>query len=301
MRVLLLGSSGFLGRHLAGHLLARGDSVEGWCRSGVSGDARVRTRRVDLLRPDTYAKFEGPWDAAVLLAGHTVPGDQWTLAMVDENAAISSRALAHLARTSPGMRVVVLSSSHVYGKPRHGEALEESARIEPAGPYGLSKIAVEDCARAQMERLDVVIARSFNQIGPAMARGLLVPDLTSALLRGDDPVRMRGADAERDFTDARDGVRALAALLDVRCERGEVFNVCSGRALRISRLASGLAVRHARARSTRQVEIVFEPGEMSRFVGSSEKLTRATGWRPEIDLESTLDWISQDFAPGARG
>lgn len=267
----------------------------------MNDDARVIARRVDLLQRESFAPHTGPWDAAVLLAGHTVPGDSWTLAMVDENAAIASHALAHLARVSPGVRVVVLSSSHVYGKPRHGEALEETARIEPAGPYGLSKIAVEDCARELALRLDVVIARVFNQIGPEMARGLLIPDLTSALARGDDPVRMRGADAERDFTDARDGVRALAALVDARCERGEAFNVCSSRATRISKLAHGLAERRARARSERAPQIVFETGEPTRFVGSSAKLERATGWKPAIDLETTLDWIAQDFARPAHG
>src|SRR5207237_7171039 len=112
--------------------------------------------------------------------------------------------------------VVVLTSAHVYarakaalaidvrdptrsqGKP---EAIDETHAIGPEGEYGRSKLQVESLARDRARDLDVVIARSFNQIGPGQPRGLFVPDLLAAFARETGPIRMRGTDGVRDFTD----------------------------------------------------------------------------------------------------
>jgi UDP-glucose 4-epimerase len=289
MRVLVLGSTGFVGRHLARELVSRGHETVGYGRK-LTG-AAFREERVDLADPDALARFDERFDAAILLAGVAVPGPRFDAAAAGTNVDIARNALAWLVRRSKGARVIVMSSAHVYGAVGDERPLEETRPTCPNGHYGESKIAVERLARESGRDLDVVIVRSFNQIGPAMPRGLLVPDLIEALARGSGPVTMKGADGVRDFLDVRDGARALADLLDVKGASGSVFNLCSGRGVALSQLAADLA----RALGVDR-EVRFPAHNPVPFVGSRGALTRATGFEPRIPLSDTLAWIAADAA-----
>jgi nucleoside-diphosphate-sugar epimerase len=180
----------------------------------------------------------------------------------------------------------------VYGALGDEHAIDEARPHSPNGMYGESKIAVERAAQAAVRDLDIVIVRSFNQIGRSMPSGLLVPDLIEALTHGSGPVTMRGADGVRDFLDVRDGARALADLLGAKCASGSVFNLCSGRGVALSDLAAELA----RALSIER-EVRFAAVNPLPFVGSLAALTRATGFEPKIALDATLAWIAAGTRP----
>jgi GDP-4-dehydro-6-deoxy-D-mannose reductase len=287
VRVLVLGSSGFVGRHTVAELAARGAQVESWSRyADGPRDAHVH-RRIDLLQPETFESFTGPWDGAVLLAGHSVPGILFTEEHAQENLRIAENALRHLANTSPRARVIVLSSSHVYGNAGSAQAITEDRKPTPVGAYGVSKLAVEKVAESRTD-LDIAIVRSFNLIGPRMPRGLLMSDVIEELARDRENLVMRGTDSVRDFLDVRDGARAIAALLALR-GGAPVYNLCSGVGTRVSQVVSGL-VRLLGA----QRDISFSTGSSPPFVGSHAALTAATGWTPEFVLDATLQWIAAE-------
>jgi nucleoside-diphosphate-sugar epimerase len=287
VRALVLGSSGFVGRHLVTELAARGAQVESWSRYDVGPrDAHVH-RRIDLLEPSTFESFRGPWDAAVLLAGHAVPRTGFTPEFADENMRIAQNALGHLASCAPRSRVVVMSSAHVYGNAGGEHLIDEERNPTPVGLYAVSKLAIEAMARSRTD-LDIVIVRSFNLLGPRMPRGLLISDVIEELATEQPKLVMRGADEVRDFLDVRDGVRGIAALLEQR-GGARVYNLCSGRGTHVSQVVSGL-VRMLGA----QREITFMPGATPPFVGSHAALTAATGWSPDIVLDATLQWIAAE-------
>ena len=293
MRVLVLGSAGFVGRNLVWELARRGAEVETWSRAQTGLPESACHRCVDLLQPDTFAAARGPWDGAVLLAGHAVPGTDFTAQMGYENAVIATNSLAHLTATSPGARVVVMSSAHVYGNAGGTQLVGEDRTISPAGEYGASKLAVEQAA-ARASSLEVAVLRSFHLIGPRMPRGLLVPDVLERLARGENPLRMRGSDGVRDFLDVRDGARAIVKLLEARSGKPVVYNLCSGRGERVSKVVAGLVQRLDPDR-----EIRFVPGAPRTFVGSPAALSLATGWTPRIPLDETLDWIASETRQAA--
>ena len=138
----------------------------------------------------------------------------------------------------------------------------------------------------------VVRPRAFNHAGPGQPPLYAIASFTrqvaAGLEAGDDPIRLvtGNPDARRDFTDVRDVVRAYR-LLGEAAEPG-VFNVCSGRSASPRELVGALAeiagveIRHE------VDQALVRAHEVMEIRGSAERLRAATGWEPEIPLETTL-------------
>jgi NDP-hexose 4-ketoreductase len=281
VRILVVGASGFVGGHLVKQLAAQGDEVEGWGRESAASPHLARYRSVDLLHPDTLPAPTAPWDAAVLLAGHSVPGSRFTDLQALENIAMAVHSLGYLAEYAAGIRVVVVSSAHVYAPAP--EPLSEDTTPTPQGRYGTSKLLLETWVRFAPLELDVHLVRMFNQVGPGMPPGLLATDLLRKILAGEDPVILRSPDHVRDFTDVRDGAIALARLLRAPLAPRTVVNLCSGRGTPISELASSLA--DALGRKQR---FEFSHGTADRLVGDPRRLKKLIDWEPARDLATSL-------------
>jgi len=98
----------------------------------------------------------------------------------------------------------------------------------------------------------------------------------------------------RDITDVRDVVRAYRLLME-RGEPGAAYNVCTGRDLTIGDLAERLV---SLANSPMQLEADPElqrPVETPVLRGDPTRLNEATGWTPEIPLETTLHDILDEY------
>jgi nucleoside-diphosphate-sugar epimerase len=286
VNVLVIGSSGFLGRSLVAKLVDEGHELEAWSRRGEPASReRLRSRRVDLLAPGALPDPEGrPWEVAYHLAAHAVPRASFDRGLVLENLSMTARALDHLAARAPGCRAIVASSGLVYApaaSPRR-----EDDPVAPRDPYTLSKLLCETWALSRCEALDVRIVRAFNQIGPGMPAGLLVPDLLERIGTGEDPLAMRGRDDGKDFLDLRDAVDAWAALAKADAPSGSVFNLCSGRETKVSALVAAILRGIGISR-----EVRFADPRVEVAVGDPGKLRHATGWSPRRTLEETVQAI----------
>ncbi|HET7855666.1 MAG TPA: NAD-dependent epimerase/dehydratase family protein [Gaiellaceae bacterium] len=202
-----------------------------------------------------------------------------------------------------GKRVLVASSSEVYGDHPEESSVEEDAR-RVYGPTTARRWAYADTkaideflalARHDEHGLPCVIARLFNTVGPRQSGqyGNVVPRFVEAALAG-RPLEVHGDGTQtRCFCHVSDSVRGLHALVEEPSTSGQIFNVGSTERVRIVDLAE--RVLRATGSSSEIVfvpyEEVFDRGieeEMFHRAPSIDKIAAAVDWRPTIDLDGIV-------------
>ena len=197
-------------------------------------------------------------------------------------------------------RLVQISTDEVYGEVLEGEATE-SWLLEPRSPYAASKAGGDRLAHAYWATygLPVVVTRCSNNYGPRQYPEKLVSlFVTNAI--DDQPLPVYGTGKNRrDWLHVEDHCAALIALLANPGIEGETFNIggqCERDVLTVTE-----AVLRLLGKPTSLIRHVEDrPGHDRRYAVDSSKLTRLTGWRPEIPFEDgirrTVDWYRENEA-----
>jgi GDP-4-dehydro-6-deoxy-D-mannose reductase len=199
--------------------------------------------------------------------------------------------LVALGRVVPTARVLIPSSGHVYAE--SDRALEEDDRRAPSHPYAISKLAQELIAvQSLAERsLSVVIARTFNAVGPGQGAAYAVASFASQIAQIETGQRhriLRTGDlgAVRDFVDIRDTVAAYRLIMETGAP-GRFYNVCSGQG-RLLRDVVAHFVSLARVDVSVEEDTVPTPHHRTSVIGNPSRITRELGWSPTVPFRVTL-------------
>jgi UDP-glucose 4-epimerase len=326
MRVLITGGAGFIGSHLAEFHLGRGDEVH--CVDDLSTGT---PENVSLFRDRSGYRFDraniltweglGPALKEVDRVYHmaAVVGMFRVLAepeaVLATNVAGTERVLRLAAESGARPRVLVASSSEVYG-PVGTHRLDETDALlvhcdtaKTQWNYALSKLAGEalGITYAGSFGLPVTIARLFNTIGARQSGryGMVVPRFVEQAAAG-EPITVFGDGLQtRSFCNVEDSVRALHLLCESDAAEGEIVNVGNDHAITVLGLAN--LVREL-AGSTSPV--IFVPDSEAYYRGfmgirhrkpALDKLKRLVDFEHEYTLEDTIADLLAAKRPAVEG
>jgi GDP-4-dehydro-6-deoxy-D-mannose reductase len=306
MRILITGIAGFAGSHLAELLLKRENQVYGTLLPGenLKNIQKIKQRLhlsdCDVTRLDQFSRLikRVKPDQVYHLAALTSVG--WSFShpseTIDTNIRGTLNLLEIVRNLKKPVRILVVGSSDIYGKVLPQEVpISEERPLLPISPYGVSKAACDLLAYQYFKSygIQVVRARSFNHTGPRQNTGFVIPDFASQIARIEQrkqpPVlKVGNLSAKRDISDVRDVVKAYLALM-AKGEAGEAYNICTQKAYKIEHLLRMLLVLSKQRIKVEKDKEKNRPAEIPILLGNNKKIKKATGWKPKISIQKTLE------------
>jgi UDP-glucose 4-epimerase len=321
LNYLITGGAGFIGSHLADALLTRGDAVLALDDLSTGAEANVRhllghpgfeLREGTILDHDLVTKLAAGSDVIVHLAAAV--GVKLIVERPLDSLLTNIRGTEIVldAAADAGCKVLITSTSEIYGKNANGPLREDDDRIlgspfKARWSYSTSKAVDEILANGYFRDrgTPTVVVRLFNTVGPRQtgAYGMVVPTFVRQALAG-EPVTVYGdGEQRRSFCHVQDVVAALLALLDHPGAVGDVFNVGARNEVTINELAR--LILDATGSSSPVVhvpyDVAYEEGfdDMERRVPDTGKVEALTGWRATRSLADVIEDVIEHERAGA--
>jgi UDP-glucose 4-epimerase len=337
-KVLVSGSSGFIGGYVVQELLSRGHSVVGidnfskYGRVTKSYDDDPSYRLVEGDARDADLMFDLLGDCDHFIAGAAMIGGisyfhayAYDLLATNERILASSCDAAIRAFKERGLqKVTYLSSSMVFESATSWPSFEGQEREipPPLSSYGFQKLAVEYFARAAHEQhgLPYTIVRPFNCVGIGEGRALgdvdvpsgniklamshVVPDLVQKVVKGQDPLHILGDGSQiRHYTYGGDLAKGIVTAMEHPAAVGEDFNLSTDKSTSVLELAE-LIWAKVKGPDVPFRYVSDDPYEydVQKRVPSTEKAARVLGFEATTTLDDMLDevvpWVEQSIEQG---
>lgn len=208
--------------------------------------------------------------------------------------------LLEAARKRKVPRFIHVSTDEVYGSLEAPLEADEDFPLRPSSPYSASKAGSDLLALSYVKTfaLPVIVTRASNNYGPYQFPEKFIPLMICNAIE-DKPLPIYGDGLQvRDWLYVDDHCRAILKVLE-NGRIGEIYNIGGNRAL-----PNGDVVRsilHALGKPETLLRTVADrPGHDRRYALSSEKLSRETGWEPQMDFETglkqTIEWYQNNPA-----
>ncbi|MBI2552368.1 GDP-mannose 4,6-dehydratase [Candidatus Uhrbacteria bacterium] len=314
--VLITGGAGFIGSHLADALIARGDRV-----TVLDNLSTGRLRNIEpLVNQERFQFVNGTILNEQLVDKLVERADQvYHLAAAVGVELVVAKPLESLITNIKGSEIVlemvhryhkkvlVASTSEIYGKNTNGPLREDDDRIlgsplKSRWGYSTAKAIDELLAYIYFKEKAVptVIIRLFNTVGPRQVGvyGMVVPRFVEQALQGKDLTVFGTGKQLRSFLHVKDAVAAMVKLMDHPAAVGKVFNIGNEDEITIEELA-----RKVIAMTKSQSKIIYVPYEkayeegfedMQRRFPSTERLRALTGWQTTATLDNILESVIQE-------
>ena len=299
-RVMVLGGTGWVGRHVCQAFVEQGYDVVASARHYATHVSPQRFQAFDLATAATEAivdllRSQGV-DVVVNATSSANASDGWDRTDEDHwrfNVTMVERLVAAARDVSWPVRVIHLGTIHEYGPAPHGTAIGVTKYGEPTSGYSRSKLAGSEAVlRAAAEhRVDGVVLRLVNLCGPHPSPetflGKVLRMLRDAGTTG--TVALTVAPATRDYLDVRDAARAVVAAAAAELGRDRAFNIGRGRAVEIRRLVEILAAAAGVGPDRLEIRVGAVNSLGGEWTQADISLARGVlGWQPSIELRESL-------------
>jgi len=315
LRVLITGGAGFIGSHLADHLLTLGDEI--WAVDDLStgsieniehlkANPRYHYQIENIMNGPAIAELVDRCDVIFHLAAAV--GVRLIVESPVRTIETNIRGTEIILQLAAKKRklVVLASTSEVYGKANKVPFCEDDdlvigAPVRGRWSYACSKAIDEFLALAywKEKKLPVIVVRFFNTVGPRQTGryGMVLPSFVRQAL-ANEPITVYGDGTQsRCFGYVGDVVEALGTLVRTEGAIGQVFNIGNDEEVTISELAERVKKITGSASPIVRVpyETAYEEGfeDMPRRVPSIEKIGKLIGYRPKTSLDEIIRKVAE--------
>lgn len=301
MKALIIGGAGFVGSYLIDHLL----NDCGWnvivtkLENETIEHNDITVYNLNILEKQSIIsllKKVRP-DYIIHLAAQSSVSLSWAnpALTIDVNIKGSVNVLDSARELDYNPRILLIGSGEEYGRILpHEIPITENTPTRPGNIYAATKACQNMIGKiyADAYKMDVIMVRAFNHIGPKQSPVFVVADFCKQVAEIEkglrEPIMKVGnLNAKRDFTDVRDIVRAYSLLLQ-KGKAGEIYNVGSGKAVSIEEILK-LILSYSKANITVEVDKnKLRPVDVPIIEADITKLQEVTGWSTTISLEETI-------------
>lgn len=305
-KVLVTGVCGFVGQHMITYLSGK-PSVEvfGIDRKSnfkhYTGEEQdFEFLSIDLNDAERVRVIIEDYrpDIIIHLAALSSVGKSWynPSKTFSNNTELLLNILEALRLSKIKCRLLSVGSSEEYGIAEKNELpLTEDRKVKPSNPYAVSSVAKQNLSDVYVRGfgIDIVKTRSFNHLGPGQASNFFIPSIARqlAMMQDDDlkPSKLVVGDLSilRDFIDVRDVVKAYWILI-CQGRKGETYNVCSGKGVKLRKVVSILIELTGKNVEIEVDESRLRPVDNPFIIGSNQKIQSEMGWKPEVSLRESL-------------
>lgn len=297
MRYLITGANGFVGRYFIEYLQEHEKDATIF---GADISETCLTQGVEYIQIDLNDRFavyrmlgKIKPDYIVHLAAMSSVAQSWQdpAKCFLNNTSVFLNLADGVRELNIQCRILSVGSSEEYGI--YDEPMKENFALHPKSPYSVARLSQEYLSKLYVDyfKLDIVMTRSFNHIGPRQNPKFVIPSFVHQLVKiskgelGD--IKVGNIDVIRDFLDVRDVVDAYYKILKSSQTR-EVYNVCSGIGYKLRDIID-IVSKHLNITPKIIVDSSrLRANEIMSVIGDNTKLKTELGWNPKYNLDTTL-------------
>lgn len=302
MKYLITGANGFVGRYFIEYLQKNESNADIYGIDITENClSEIKYRQVDLS--DRFAAYrvldEIRPDYIVHLAAVSSVAQSWQdpAKCFLNNTSVFLNIADGVRELGIKCRILSVGSSEEYGI--YDVPMKEDFVLHPKNPYSVARLSQEYLSKLYVDyfKLDIVMTRSFNHIGPRQNPKFVIPSFIQQLVKiskgEQNELKVGNIDVVRDFLDVRDVVDAYYRILKHSKTR-EVYNVCSGKGIRLRDIINTVS---KQLNITPNIVIDkdrIRPNEIMSVVGDNTKIKTELGWEPQYTLEKTITDMVKD-------
>ena len=311
MKILVTGSSGFIGSHLTEYLVKRGYRVVAFDRYNSNNHygwlekskykKKIKFILGDIRDYDSVNKAMKGCNSVMHLAALIgIPYSYISPTAYIKTNVEGTLNVLESAKNLKVKQIIVTSTSEVYGT-AISKKLSENDELKAQSPYAASKIAADQLSLSYFRSfgLPVKIIRPFNTFGPRQSGRAVIPTIiTQAILK--NKIKIGNLDTARDFLYVEDLCSAYEKIYKSNKFFGEIVNVGAASEISIKKLILKIS-KILKTKITPIVEkkrIRPEKSEVLRLKCDNKKLKKNTNWKPKYKLDDGLieliKWLKKD-------
>ena len=299
MKLIITGGAGFIGSHLAEHLLQRGHTVividnlsTGRLENIHSIKKKIKFVKADISKKGNWNKLFKDVNAVYHLAAlaDIVPSIKNPGKYFDSNVLGTKNVIENAIKYNV-KKIIYSASSSCYGIPKKYPTKEDS-KLDPKYPYALTKMIGEQILihYGNLYGLKILSLRLFNVYGTKSRTSGTYGAVFGVFLKQkikNYPLTVVGdGNQKRDFTYVSDVVAAFAKGLNYNCKE-KILNIGTGKPIKVNTIVSIL--------KSKKIHIPKRPGEPSTTHADISLVKRELGWKPKIGIEKGINLLLKDL------